>query len=149
MDAGPDSRPRRELPHPSKRGLKWGTRAEESAGDVILRRGDHSAIFDLLEGKMPKWQTLNHNKGRTHIGTIFIGGIPIDGGGYEISPTKSGGYVIKRIPPMQPAFERLSAMAALVARAESVKSPKLKAQLIELATQVATEALGAPAVVRL
>ena len=60
--------------------------------------------------------------GRTHIGTVYLGGIFSDGGGIEISPTKDGGLVIKHIPPRSPAFGNLSAR-------ELELSAGLKAQL--------------------
>ncbi len=95
--------------------------------------------------------TLDFKKphGRTHIGTIYLGGIFNDGPGIELSPTKHGGWVIKRIPPRQPAFEQFGAVALLVSQAGSVKSRQLKARLIEVATQIASEALGAPVEIRL
>ncbi len=85
----------------------------------------------------------NPSHGRTHIGTVYLGGIFSDGGGIEISPTRSGGFVVKRIPPRQPAFERLAAVAAVFAQAEAVKSPELKAQLHDFANVLANEELSA------
>jgi len=93
--------------------------------------------------------TIQKGHGRTHIGTVYLGGIFSDGGGIEISPTKSGGFVIKRIPPRQPAFEQFWAVASLVSQAGSGKSPRLKAQLTEFATQIASKALGGPVNVQL
>ena len=87
--------------------------------------------------------------GRTHIGTIYIGGIFNDGPGIAMSPTKHGGWVIKRIPPRQPAFEQFGVVASLVSQAHSVSSRQLRARLIEIATEIASEALGAPAQIRL
>ena len=93
---------------------------------------------------MPPKKVPNPSHGRTHIGTVYLGGIFVDGGGIEISPTRHGGFVVKRIPPRQPAFERLGAVAAIYAHAEGVKSPELKAQLLDFANVLANEGLAAP-----
>jgi hypothetical protein len=82
--------------------------------------------------------------GKTHIGTVYLGGIFGDGGGIEISPLKNGGVAIIIIPPRAPVLEQLAAVATLVERAESVQSPELKAQLMAFATQLASEVVGAP-----
>ena len=80
--------------------------------------------------------------GKRHIGTVYLGGIFVDGGGIEITPTRDGGWVIKHVPPMEPVFERLTALANIVESANSVKSPELKEQLMGFATGLASEALG-------
>lgn len=81
--------------------------------------------------------------GKTHIGTVYLGGVFDDGGGIEISPTKDGGVVIIRIPPSAPVFERLAAAAVVFARAQSAKSTQLREQLTAYANELAAEALAA------
>ncbi len=80
--------------------------------------------------------------GKRHIGTVYLGGIFVDGGGIEIIPTRGGGWVIKHVPPLEPAFERLTAVAHIVESADSVKSSELKERLMAFATELASEALG-------
>jgi hypothetical protein len=80
--------------------------------------------------------------GKTHIGTVYLGGIFSDGGGLEISPTKDGGWVLKRIPPRQPVFEQLTAAALLVERAGAIGSPELQERMMALANDIVTASLG-------
>jgi hypothetical protein len=42
--------------------------------------------------------------GRTHIGTVYQGGIFNDGGGTTITPTRNGGIIVKKIPPWGPKY---------------------------------------------
>jgi hypothetical protein len=80
--------------------------------------------------------------GKRHIGTVYLGGIFVDGGGIEITPTRDGGWVIKHVPPWEPVFEQLAAVANIVESAHSVKSEELKERLMGFATGLANEALG-------
>ena len=57
--------------------------------------------------------------GKTHIGTVYLGGVFDDGGGIEISPTKDGGIVVIHIPPSSPVFEGLSAEEVTAGKALS------------------------------
>jgi hypothetical protein len=76
------------------------------------------------------------------IATVYFGGVLVDGGGIEITPKPGGGWIIKHVPPWEPVFERLTAVANIVESANSVKSQELKEQLMAFATGLASEALG-------
>lgn len=65
--------------------------------------------------KIPK---IPSGHGRIHIGSLYLGGVLDDGGGIIISPTKGGGVVVTRVPPLEPVQGAMTEVTSFITNAD-------------------------------
>ncbi|MEX3945578.1 hypothetical protein AB4Y44_39840 [Paraburkholderia sp. BR10937] len=64
-----------------------------------------------------KFPKIPSGHGRIHIGSVYIDGVLDDGGGIIISPTKDGGVVVTRVPPLEPVRGAMTEVTSFITNA--------------------------------
>jgi len=132
----------------------YSEHTDRDRGDSVCRSGRRNFVaptdactvyfkLSLGQGMATKLPKIALGHGKTHIGSIFLGGIFDDGGGIIISPTKFGGVVVTHVPPREPVTGELTPLQSVLVDAKiDVKQITDKFKISMTAGQEVVDGIG-------